>query len=121
MERHLKDKNFAIYKATYGGVARCCFGVRDTSFNSLAGFQAFIAAQYAAGTPVIIVYPLATATTESVTGQPMQTVQGDNTAEITQASVSGLELQVTYMAGVQLTVEEVEDAQLSPDVEVTIQ
>ena len=51
----------------------------------------------------------------------MQTATGDNTAEITQAGMSGLELEVTYMAGVTLTVEEVEDAQLSPDVEVTIQ
>lgn len=81
----------------------------------------WIAAQYNAGTPVIIVYPLETPTTETVTGQPMSTAQGDNTVEITQASIDGLELEVTYNAGVVLTVEEVEDAQLSPDVEVTIQ
>lgn len=95
--------------------------VKDTTVGSLANFKQWLADQYAAGTPVIVVYPLATSTTETVTGQPMSTTQGDNTAEITQASVSGLELEVTYMAGVVLTVEEVEDAQLSPDVEVTIQ
>ena len=92
-----QDKNFAIYKATYSGVAQCCFGVRESSFNSLAGFQAFVASQYAAGTPIIIIYPLATETTESVTGQPMQTAAGDNTAEITQAGMGGLELEVEYI------------------------
>ena len=94
--------------------------VGDNNYNTTDGFKAFLAAQYAAGTPVILVYPLATATTESVTGQPMTTTQGTNIAEITQASLDGLELSVTYMAGVDATVEEIENAQLSPDVDVTI-
>lgn len=84
-------------------------------------FKAYLANQYAAGTPVIVIYPLPTATTETVTGQPMTTTQGTNIAEITQASLDGLELSVTYMAGVDATVEEIEDAQLSPDVDVTIE
>ena len=92
-----------------------------TSYNNTTDWTAFLAQQYAAGTPVIVVYPLATPITETVTGQPMSTAEGDNIVEITQASMSGLELEVTYTAGVVLTVEEVEDAQLSPDVEVTIQ
>ena len=92
-----------------------------TSEATLADFKQYLAAQYGAGTPVIVVYPLTTATSETVTAQPMATTQGDNIADITQASIDGLELEVTYKAGVTLTVEEVEDAQLSPDVEVTIQ
>ena len=36
-------------------------------------FRQFLAEQYAAGTPVIVVYPLATETTESVTAQQMTT------------------------------------------------
>ena len=92
-----------------------------TSTTTLDEWKQWLSDQYTAGTPVIVVYPLATSTTETVTGQPMQTVAGDNIVEITQASMSGLELEVTYNAGVVLTVEEVEDAQLSPDVEVTIQ
>lgn len=68
-----------------------------TTINStVADWKQWLAAQYAAGTPVIIVYPLATSTTETVTGQPMQTAEGDNVVEITQASMDGLELQVTY-------------------------
>lgn len=56
----------------------------------------FLANQYAAGTPVIIVYPLATETTDTVTGQPMNTTAGDNILEITQASLNGLEVEVKY-------------------------
>ena len=64
---------------------------------TVAQFQQWLADQYAAGTPVMIVFPLATSTTESVTGQPMQTAAGDNTAEITQAGMAGLELEVEYV------------------------
>lgn len=71
----------------------------SASQADVANWKAFLAAQYAAGTPVIIVYPLATATTETVTGQPMNTVQGDNTLEITQASLDGLELECRYFKG----------------------
>ena len=106
--------------APYAG--RCYITLdKDTYQQDGDKVKQFFAEQYANGTPVIIVYPLATATTESVTAQPMHTELGDNTVSITQASLDDLELSVTYLAGVQLTVEEVEDAQLSQDVEVTIQ
>ena len=110
-------------KAGYAGSmdGRTRLYLRDTSFATVSDLTTFLANQYVAGAPVIVVYPLATSTTETVTAQPMSTTEGDNTVEITQASMSGLELEVTYVAGVVLTVEEVEDAQLSPDVEVTIQ
>ena len=41
--------------------------------------------------------------------------------EITQASIDGLELEVKYKAGIEVTIEEVENAQLDNNVEVTIQ
>ena len=78
-----------------GGGARLV--IADDNYTNTAAFQQFLAEQYAAGTPVIVVYPLATPTTESVTGQTMQVQQGDNIVEITQASLNNLELQVTYM------------------------
>ena len=68
-------------------------GTGSTASNA---FKAYLAAQYAAGAPVIIVYPLATPTTESVAGQTLQVTDGDNTLEITQASLSGLELEAEY-------------------------
>ena len=53
--------------------------IRDNTYNNnLAGFKAFLAQQYAAGTPVIIIYPLETPTTESVTGQTMTTAPVNN-------------------------------------------
>ena len=65
-------------------------------YATAADFKAYLAAQYAAGTPVIVLYPLATPTTESVTGQTLQVTAGDNILEITQASMSGLELEAEY-------------------------
>lgn len=63
---------------------------------TLAQTTQWLADQYNAGTPVIVLYPLATATTESVTGQAVQVADGDNTLEITQASMDGLELEAQY-------------------------
>lgn len=104
----------------YAGTTNICF-VHESRWANLTAFQSWLADQYAAGTPVIIVYPLATETTDTVTGQPMNTTAGDNILEITQASLDGLELEATYLSGVVVTIEEVENAQLSDNVEVTIQ
>ncbi len=71
----------------------------QTAFNvaNVPGLKAWLAARYAAGTPVIIVYPLATAQDEAtLVPQTMQTVAGDNTLEIMQASIAGLELKAEY-------------------------
>ena len=80
---------------TNGGSVFICFLGLD-SVTSAETANDWLATQYAAGTPVMVVYPLKTETTETVTGQPMQTAAGDNTAEITQASIDGLQLEVTY-------------------------
>lgn len=72
-------------------------GYGSPSAANLATFKAWLATQYANGTPVIIIYPLKDSTTETVTGQPMATTTGDNTVEITQASLNGLELEAKYM------------------------
>ena len=90
------------------------------SYTSVNQFKQFLADQYNAGFPVIVVYPLATATTESVTGQTLTTQAGTNIVEITQASMDNLELEVSYKAGVTVTITEVENAQLDNNVEVTI-
>ena len=66
------------------------------TFTTASEVSQWLADQYAAGTPVIIIYPLATPTTESVTGQTLQVTDGDNTLEITQASLTGLELEAQY-------------------------
>jgi hypothetical protein len=81
---------------------------KDERFSTASDFATWLASQYTAGTPVIVVYPLATETTESVAGQTLQVQAGDNTLEITQASMSGLELEAEYEQGVQALVEEIE-------------
>ena len=59
-------------------------------------WKAFLTNQYNAGTPVIVVYPLATATTETVAGQTLTTTAGNNIIEITQSSIDNLGLEVSY-------------------------
>lgn len=86
----------------YDIAGSCSFGANNFNFNyqnsttDLSSFKQWLAGQYAAGTPVIVIYPLAEPTTESVAGQTLQVAQGDNTLEITQASMSGLELEAEY-------------------------
>lgn len=96
------------------------FIIHDDNYTDLDSYKAWLSAQYAAGTPVIVLYPLATPTTESVAGQTLQVTDGDNVLEITQASIDGLELEAQYNTLVQLTVQEVESANLDNDVTVTI-
>ena len=98
---HLKLNNILYSNMNYGEIAST---IKDTGINmrvssditSLALFKQWLADQYAAGTPVIVIYPLATPTTESVAGQTLQVAQGDNTLSIIQASMPNLELEAEY-------------------------
>lgn len=62
---------------------------------SVTPFKAFLAAQYAAGTPVIVIYPLAEEVTETVTPQPLTTAAGTNSVDAT-AEVSPITLEIEY-------------------------
>lgn len=75
--------------------ANACF--RNTDCATLADFTAWLAAQYAAGTPVIVIYPLADEATESVTPQPLSTAEGTNTVNVV-SDVAPVELEVDYLA-----------------------
>ena len=99
---------YAYYSDTQPSTRNWYFNVDATLYPTADDFKQFLAAQYNAGTPVIIVYPLATPTTEVVAGQTLQVQAGDNTLEITQASMSDLELEAQYEQGVQASVEEIE-------------
>ena len=59
-------------------------------------WKEFIAYQYEMGTPVIIVYPLETPTTESVSPQHLHTNAGDNYINAT-AEVSPISVKIEYM------------------------
>ena len=65
--------------------------------TTLDNFKAWLAAQYAAGTPVIVIYPLAEETEETVTPQPLNTTAGDNVVSVT-SNVDQVTLEATYYA-----------------------
>lgn len=68
---------------------------KDTSCANVTEFKAYLADQYAAGTPVIVLYPLATEIAESVDGQSLSTVAGANTVGVA-AEVSPVALEAVY-------------------------
>lgn len=94
------DRQGLAFIVNKGPEYTIAFGA-TTQFSTQAQWKDWLATQAAAGTPVIVVYPLATPTTESVAGQTLQVQDGDNTLEITQASMSGLELEAEYGKGVE--------------------
>lgn len=77
------------YTVAFGGTG---------SWGTSNVFKQWLTDQYNAGQPVVIVYPLATATTETVTGQPLTTQAGSNTVSIVQSAIDNLGLEVSYKA-----------------------
>ena len=71
--------------------------IKSTNFASPEDIKSWLADQYNAWTPVIVLYPLATPTTETVAGQTMNIPAGDSTIEITQASIDNLWLYAKYL------------------------
>lgn len=69
--------------------------IKHEGFADADEFKNYLQLQYANGTPVIVVYPIATETTETVTGQTLTTVDGDNTLSI-QASIENLPIEANY-------------------------
>lgn len=70
--------------------------IKDERFTTVATFQQFLREEYQNGTPVIILYPLASETTETVTGQTMANVEGYNDFGITQGSIDSLDFNISY-------------------------
>lgn len=71
-------------------------GFRYDACATKEAFGLWLKGEYDAGHPVIVVYPLATPTTETVTGQPLTIQAGTNIVEITQASINNLGLEISY-------------------------
>lgn len=70
----------------------CCYSSLETTDD----FKARLAAQYAAGTPYIVMYPLAEEQTEQVDPQPIIANDGDNVI-IVSSAVGEVELKVEYL------------------------
>ena len=67
-----------------------------TKFSTVNAFKQWLATQYVNGTPVIVVYPLAESTTETVTAQPLTVQTGTNIVTITQVSIDDLTMELSY-------------------------
>lgn len=63
-------------------------------------FKAWLAEQYAAGTPVILLYPLAAPVTEQVPAQALMTAEGSNTVALTKVLAFQVNLTATYAKAV---------------------
>lgn len=89
-------QNNTVYKSA-GSSVLC---VRYDDAGSLANFKQWLATQYSNGTPVILIYALETPITEQVSPQTLQVKAGDNTIQITDASLSDLLLEAKYTKSV---------------------
>lgn len=69
-------------------------GFRYDACADIESFRQFLQMEYAKGTPVIVVYPLATESTENVTKKALANPKGDVTI-IREANVDGLSMEVT--------------------------
>lgn len=90
---NMSQNQFSLY--ANGNIA-----FKNANTTSTSNWKTFLKNQFDAGTPVIVVYTLATSTSESVAGQTLTVATGDNTAEIMQASIDGLTLEAKYIKGV---------------------
>ena len=73
-----------------------CYIKANLANDNLTTWMTWLRQQYDNGTPVVVVYPLSADETESVAGQTLTVAAGNNTAEIIQASIDDLELEVKY-------------------------
>ena len=89
------------------------------TFTTVANWKAWLAEQYNSGNPVILLYPLANTTTQTVTAQSLSIQEGTNIVTAT-GSIDDLPIEVSYKAGVEVTITEVENAQLDDTVTVRI-
>lgn len=91
----LSSAGFVRLYYTGGGVVRNYFYTDLSIYPTVDSWKAWLASQYAAGTPVIVVYPLAEEISEQVAPQPLNTIAGQNTfADV--AEISNLKYNIIY-------------------------
>ena len=88
------DYQYGCYS---GGSGNLCFQmIGSSTLTSVQAWTNYLVSQYNAGTPVIVVYPRASATTETVTAQSLTIQEGTNVVEISQAAISNLPISANY-------------------------
>lgn len=90
MARWAATSDGSVAVLTSGTRLYACFGM-----STVEAVKQYLAAQYAAGTPVIVLYPLTQETTETVTGHTLNTTKGTNVVEVT-SNVDPVTLEVEY-------------------------
>lgn len=96
----ISGRNVPTFNKVCVRLARNGFVICDEhTATSATEFQSYLADQYAHGTPVIVIFPLETPTTETVTGQQLTTQAGTNVITAT-GSIEDLELEVSYKSKV---------------------
>lgn len=75
---------------------RTLFLIPEQTITTVQELKNWLAQQYANGTPVMVMYPLANARAETVGAQTLNVANGTNIIRITQASIANLSLSVTY-------------------------
>lgn len=94
---YAKGMGFVFFKSSqYPNARNVYVNVPSTVATTEAETQSWLATQYAAGTPVIVVYPLAKETTEQTTAHHLVTHGGTNIVDST-ANVGPVEAKVEYM------------------------
>jgi len=92
----MNDGEFIYNKS--GGATNGNLSLKSSLFADLSTAKSWLAQQYANGTPVIIYYPLAIATEETVSNLPtIATVKGTNIIS-TETEVTPTEIGITYVA-----------------------
>ena len=95
---HFQDLSSTSSQSLGGAFAfsgRVIYFIPTDQTLDLNGWKSWVAQQYAAGTPLIVIYPLAQETTEQATPQSLSTAQGTNTVSVT-AEVSDIGLDIYY-------------------------
>ena len=93
------DTNCFAYNGSTNTNGNITFRPDLTVYDTVEKWQQWLADQYAAGTPVIVLYPLAESTTESTSSQTISTAQGNNIVEIEQAGIADLDVSIKYYRG----------------------
>lgn len=86
----------ALANNTIIGFASQNVGFRNDNCPDIESFRLFLQMEYAKGTPVIVVYPLANENEENVTPQTPSNPKGDITI-IRDAEIGGIEFNITLM------------------------
>ena len=99
LSTHYADSSTNSVRINNSAMVLFYYDMASAGITTSAEWNAYLAAQYAAGTPVIVIYPLAEETTEQTTPHSLHTSAGTNIVDV-ESNVDPVELEVEYVASV---------------------